>query len=79
MDIIDLSQNNMNDEEPTLRRSMRILKRRTRTLKKSKSNKQGKPTFKVRVPNQDGTSGLIKKLGVGRGSQIIKPTCSTCR
>ena len=48
---IDLSQGNGNVEEPKLRRSMRILNRSMRTLKKGNANKQGKPMLMKRAPN----------------------------
>ena len=57
---------------------MRILKRSMATLKNGKSNKQGRPMFKQRAPNQDGGSASKEKLRIGNGSQIIIPTSSTC-
>ena len=79
LDFIDLSQSKVDVEEPKLMRSMRILKRRIRTMMKGEANNQGQPMFKKRAPNQDGTSASQDKLRIGCGSQIIKPTCDTCR
>ena len=76
---IDFSKGKGNVEELKIRRSARILKRSMRALKKGNANKQSQPMFKERAPNRDGTSVSKEKLGIGSSSQIIKPTCSTCR
>ena len=75
---IDLSKGKGNVEEPNLRRSARILNKILSFLKKGKVIEKDQPMFKKRTPNQDGASVSKGKLGTGTGSQIIKPTCSSC-
>ena len=54
------------------------LSRISRNLKRGRFDKQKQPRFKNRAPNQDESSARKANYERGGGSQIVKPTFSTC-